>query len=164
MREGFMPGLAELVMLTSVCSAAYGYIVLERLAGEVQSVFLSSGLMMFVGGFGSLLTVLIYQGVQPLYAAANNQTLWLVMVCIVVLENVIGLTVQTWLIRRYSATFLAISSFITPLCSILIGIWFLGEPWYHSHGAALGCILSGVVLFYQEEIRQSIAERMQQIG
>jgi probable blue pigment (indigoidine) exporter len=155
-------GIPEIVMMGAVCSAAYGYIVLERLAYEMQSVALSSGLMMLVGGLGSLITVFIGHGGEPLTTAVTHPALWMIMACIVLLENVIGLTLQTLLMRRYSATFLAISMFITPLCGVLIGVWFLGEPWYHRYEIALIATFSGMLLFYQEEIRQSIAQRMHQ--
>jgi len=157
-------GIPELMMMGAVCAAAYGYIVLEQLALEMQSVALSSGLMMLVGGVGSLLTVIMGHGVQSVTRAVTHPTLWAVMACIVLFENVIGLTLQTFLMRRYSATFLAISIFMTPVCGVLIGVWFLGEPWYHMYGAALLATFSGVILFYHEEIRQSIAKKMRKTG
>jgi len=157
-------GLPEGVMFLAVCSAAYGYILLEQLACEMQSVIVSSGLMMVVGGFGSLITGIMYQGVEPLSDAVCNQTLWIVMIGIVILENIIGLTLQTLLTRRFSATFLALSSFITPLSGVFMGVWFLGEPWYSRYGGALGCILCAILLFYQEEIRKLIVDGTQQIG
>lgn len=146
---------AELSMVMAVICSVYGWIVLKQLVQEQQlSPLTANGFSMLIGGILALSHSLAVEDWNPIpvtdMAIFLECTLLLILISNLICYNLYGA-----LLKRYSATFLSIAGFTTPLFTALFGWLWLGEqvtwPFYLSFAVVLG----GLLLFEQEELKQS---------
>lgn len=146
---------AELsVMMAAICSV-YGWIVLKQLVNQHQlSPLTANGVSMFVGGALALGHSIAVEDWQPL--PVTNFPIFLeCTVLLILISNLICYNLYGTLLKSYSATFMSFAGFTTPLFTALFGWLILGEivtwPFYLS----FIIVLSGLLLFDQEELKQS---------
>lgn len=146
---------AELsVMMAAICSV-YGWIVLKQLVNEHQlSPLTANGVSMFVGGALALAHSFAIEDWLPL--PVTNFPIFLECTLLLILiSNLICYNLYGSLLKSYSATFMSFAGFTTPLFTALFGWLLLGEivtwPFYLS----FVIVLLGLLLFDQEELKQS---------
>lgn len=146
---------AELsVMMAAICSV-YGWIVLKQLVQEHQlSPLTANGTSMLVGGFLALGHSLAVENWDPI--PVTNVPIFLeCTLLLIIVSNLLCYNLYGSLLKRYSATFMSFAGFTTPLFTALFGWFVLGEivtwPFYVS----FLIVLSGLVLFDQDELKET---------
>ncbi|KKP35423.1 MAG: hypothetical protein UR26_C0005G0037 [candidate division TM6 bacterium GW2011_GWF2_32_72] len=148
---------AEIVMLISVVSSVYGWVLfrdLVKLRG--YSPFMINGMAMLIGGIFSLsLSPMVesWKGLLPL--TGNLMEFATLLGMIILIANVISYNLYGWLLHKYTASFLSFAGFLTPVFSAFFD-WFItgklsvGPSFFIS----VGLILLGLYIFYSEELKQ----------
>lgn len=159
----------ELAALAAVVIGRYGWITVQQLLKQqyytpVQIntlTMLGSGVLslstsfllehnLFKQNMPTLSTLARCPFSLPVSDSSFSVTLALFMYTVVI-GNVISLTLYAHVLRKYSAVFIALSSFSVPLFVSLYGWLFLGETlsWYF----ICSCILTfiGLVVFYAQD-------------
>jgi drug/metabolite transporter (DMT)-like permease len=146
---------AELaVMMAAICSV-YGWILLRQLVKEHNLSQLSAnGWSMAIGGVAALFHSSLVEGWDPVpvtsFVPYFECTLLLILISNLICYNLYG-----WLLKRYSATFMSFAGFTTPLFTALFGWIFLNETVTWPFYVSFLIVLSGLIIFDQEELRQS---------
>lgn len=142
--------LPELVLFGSMASACYAWFIVKKLMNKGYSIPLINGVAMLVGGFLTLPTVLY---AEP-HAVAQVSSWpsfagWLTV--LILLSHFVSYNLYSWLLTRYSITFMTFCGFLCPLFSTLFGAQFLGEliTWHYIF--ALLCITLGLTVFTSAE-------------
>jgi len=63
-----------------------------------------------------------------------------------VIVSFVSFLMWFWMLRHYLASRLGVFSFLTPLCGVLAGGWFLGESIEPSFLAGAGLVLAGILV------------------
>ncbi len=171
--------LPEGVLLLSVLSASYGWIVMRRLVNNRNySPVMVNGIGMFVGGLCALLTafggekkfILEYApqstegflvNVTHLTKLTDPYSISLLMLIIhagllILIANIIFFNLYGFLLRKYSATFLSFAGFSTPLFAGFFDWYFLGESVSRYFFLSIFIIFWGLYLFYQAELKTEL--------
>ncbi len=147
--------LAELAALGSVCVSRYGWIKIQQiLKTHTFSVKELNGLCMFFAGIYSLISTAIFTP-MAFYAPWQLSTIGYLLYTIIG-GNVIGFTLYSHLLKKHSATFVAIAGFSMPLFVYFFGWFILGEKLYLSFILSAIITFIGMIIFYQNEIKQAV--------
>ncbi len=150
---------SELVMLISVVSAVIGWILFKKLA-TTYSPILINGIAMLLGGFLSLITSTITESswwIMPVgYTKAQAIGMASVsIVLLIIIANLIFYNLYGFLLKRYSATFLAFAGFMTPLFTALFG-WIINNECIDTYFIWSFLLVSvGLALFYWQELKNN---------
>lgn len=146
---------AELAVIVAAVSSVYGWILLKQLVKEDGLSFLTAnGLSMLIGGALALGHSLMVEKWDPV-PVTQFMPYFECTVLLIVISNMICYNLYGWLLKRYSPVFLSFAGFTTPLFSALFGWFFLGEVVTWPFYVSFVIVLSGLVLFDQEELKQS---------
>ncbi len=149
----FVHAWPRFLTLIAVVSSAYGWIVLRALMKKGYSPIVANGIGMFFGGLIALSTS---YAVEPW--APGPVTAWIpfmqATVLIVVVANLLFYNLYGYLLKYYTATFLAFAGFMCPLFAGLLGFLFLGETFAPSLLLSFIVVCIGLFIFYHEELRQ----------
>jgi len=146
---------AELAVMLGALSSVYGWILLKQLVHEKgYPPTMANGIGMLLGGIMSLGHSLAVENWTPTPVSETIPFLECTMFLILV-SNLICYNLYGYLLKHYSATFMSLAGFTTPFFTALFGWIFLNEtvtwPFYVS-----GVIVFfGLILFYQEELKQA---------
>jgi drug/metabolite transporter (DMT)-like permease len=132
----------SVLSLVGCISAAFGTVVYKR-SHTGGNILVTIAVQMI---FGSLLLVplaLIFESPDDfrLTPATIGSILYLALV-----GTVTAFMLYFWLLKRLKAVSVALSSFITPIVAILIGVVMFGETFSTHEAAGAALVLSGVVL------------------
>lgn len=146
---------AEIAVMTAVACSVYGWILLRQVVRDSSvSPFLANGLSMLIGGSLAMLHSLSIETWDPIPVTGFAPFLECTFLLIVI-SNFICYNLYGKLLQRFSATFMSLAGFTTPLFTALFGWFYLGEvvtwPFYLS---AL-IVFAGLLLFYQEELQEA---------
>jgi drug/metabolite transporter (DMT)-like permease len=147
----------ELAVILSVATHTYSWIIMRKLVKEKSySPMMVNGLSMTCGGILALITSLFIDGFAPI-TPGHIGYFFGILGMIILLSNIICYNLYGWLLKRYTATFLSFSGFLSPIFTALYGWIILGEvvTWHFY----ISCIIVfvGLYLFYQEELQESTA-------
>lgn len=105
-------GLPEGVMIASVISFTYGWIIIRRLIVEyAYEPLVVNGFTMFVAG---IISASFCSVSEPLVISGDIMRCMILLIAIILISNVL---VHTWymaLLKKYSLTFIQLCSFIIP--------------------------------------------------
>lgn len=143
---------AELAVVTAVISSVYGWILLKQLVSQHNMPpILANGLSMLIGGACALSHSLLTENWNPLplteFLPFFECTLFLIIISNCICYNLYG-----YLLKRFSATFMAFAGLTTALFSALFGWFFHGEIPTLSFYLSFSIVLSGLFIFYQQEL------------
>ena len=146
--------LPELVMLFAVSSAVYGWVTMRKLVKDGEySPIMVNGVGMVGGGILALLTSYFLEGWQP----SPIFEFWpfvRLTALIILLANIVFYNFYGYLLKQYTATFLAFAGFTTPFFAALFGWLFLGEQVSATFFLSLIVVCFGLSIFYHEELKQ----------
>lgn len=143
-----------IVMLGAVASSAYGWILLRELVkNRNYSPIMVNGLGMIGGGIAALATSFGFESWSPLPITSWGPFI-ILTVAIIIVANFIFYNFYGYLLKYYTATFLAFAGFMCPLFAMLFGWFFLGETITTNFFYSVIAVAVGLYLFYQEELRQ----------
>jgi drug/metabolite transporter (DMT)-like permease len=152
---------AELSVVAAALSSVYGWILLRQLINEDGlSPIQANGLSMFMGGTCALIHSFFAETWSPL--PVTDFTIYIeCTILLIIVSNLICYNLYGSLLKKYSATFISFAGFTTPLFTALFGWLFLSEivtwPFYIS----FAIVLIGLMLFDQEELKQTYQEGLQ---
>jgi drug/metabolite transporter (DMT)-like permease len=142
---------AEALLVFAYVANRYGWLRIQEFvrstgcgAKELNSV------MMLVGG---LITVCAIPFFAPLPAPSEWYYGGKFLIGLVLITNVIGYTLCTYLYRFYSATFMSLASLTRPLWIAVFGVLFLHETLSWTFALAVLFVLIGLSIFYFDELR-----------
>ena len=150
----------EIVMLISVISSVLGWVIFRKLTKEFcYSALLINGFGMALGGLFALITTVFTecQNSLPLVTNWFEFSKWLIILIIV--ANIISYNLYGYLLKKYTATFLAFAGFMCPIAASIIGRIFLAEPITKEFFFTLIIVSVGLYIFYQEDLRQGYTVR-----
>ncbi|HEV2916256.1 MAG TPA: DMT family transporter [Candidatus Babeliales bacterium] len=151
---------AELLLIIAVASSAYGWILMQRLVrtDHYSPVFIN-GVSMLWGGIMALIVSLLTEttfikttGPHTLWSYDIPMFLWYLAV-LIILTNFISYNVYGLLLKRYSATLIALAGGLTPIFTAFFDWILLGE-YISWHFVATVCLVAlGLCIFYIDEFK-----------
>jgi drug/metabolite transporter (DMT)-like permease len=150
-------GWPEIAMLGAVLASVGGWILLKK-AVNSHSVdpVVANGMSMLIGGLIALFHSFISEPWQPIPVTDIPAFLSLSLV-IMLISNFFCYNLYGYLLKRFSATLLSFAGFMTPLFTAVYGSIFLGEVISIYFYISATIVFIGLVLFYQEELKQGIS-------
>lgn len=140
----------ELAVLLAVAFQSYSWIIMRKLVRDnAYAPSMINGMTMTLGGLAAFITALLWEGPQEV-SNPSMLALWLFLV--IFISNIICHNLYGYLLKKYTATFLAFSGFLGPLFSAFYGWLFLGEliTWHFYLSAIL--VFIGLFMFYKHEL------------
>ena len=142
-------------MIGAALCSVYGWICLKQLVDENgYSPILVNGMSMLIGGAAALFHSYLVEPWDPL-PISNYSAFFGCALALIIISNLVCYNLYGWLLKQFSATFMAFAGLSTPLFTALFG-WLIldetiGVPFFFS----LSFVCLGLLLFYQEEMRKS---------
>lgn len=147
----------EIVMFICMVSYSYGWIIARRLIREKKyDAVLVNGVGMLIGGMAGLATSPLVES----WSAGPISSFWpfcAVMVPLV-LATTLAFTINTYLFRYYTVTFLMFLMFVDPLYVAFYGRIFLGEQVHWYFFVSVFMLFLGLYIFYKEELKHCSIE------
>ncbi len=144
---------AELAVIGAACASVYGWILLKQLVNEEgYSPFSANGLSMLIGGSIALLHSMFTENWNPTPIHGPILPFLECTIFLIIVSNCIAYNLYGFLLKRFSATFMAFAGLTTPLFSALFGWFFHNEIPTISFYISFFIVFSGLYLFYQEEL------------
>jgi drug/metabolite transporter (DMT)-like permease len=152
----FVFSWAELAVMAAAIFGVYGWILLKQLVKEEgYTPFMANGISMTIGGVMALVNSYFVEQWDPVPVTEFRPFLECTLALILV-SNLICYNLYGYLLKRYSATFISFAGFITPMFSALFGWLYLGQVVTWPFWVSASIVFLGLLIFYQEELRQDI--------
>ncbi len=138
--------LPDFVLCVAVCSAAAAWFGVKKLMDRGHHLVAVNGIAMSIGAVLCSITMLTVD-----YGSWNRVSDWpgfmsWLLVLIFVSQG-ISYNLYSWLLTRYSITFMTLCGALCPLFSALLGMFFLGEVITWHFGVSLLAVSAGLFLF-----------------
>jgi len=144
----------ELAVMIAAVSSVYGWILLRQLVKENgYSPLMANGLSMLTGGSMALVHSFMVEDWNPVPVTQMTPFLECTILLIII-SNLICYNLYGFLLRKYTATLMSFAGFSTPLFTAFFGWIFLGEYVTGAFYLTAVIVFFGLVIFYQEEIKQ----------
>ena len=158
--EIFYISYYELTLLLSVSLHCYSWILIQKLVrNKNYPSSIVNGIGMACGGALSLMTSYIYEG--P-FTVSNPHNFFSGLIIMIFISNILCHNLYAGLLKKYSATFMSFTSFLSPLFAALYGWAFFQEriSWHFYSSATI--VFVGLFIFYQDELKkQKLADQLQ---
>lgn len=139
----------EILLIISVATYAYSWILMRKMINYQNfSPIIVNYSTMFLGGLLALPTSLIFETWQPI---PDIKTFVFLLFLIIITGNVVFYNFYGALLKKYTVTFIAISSLMCPLFTAILSNIFLGEQITLSLFASNLIVFLGLYIYYQEE-------------
>lgn len=143
---------AELSVVIAAACSVYGWILLKQVVSENgYAPTMANGVSMVLGGCLALMHSALVEEWEPLPVTEYLPFLSSAAILIIV-SNLVCYNLYGYLLKKYSATFMSLAGFTTPLFTAFFGWIFLGEVVTWPFYVSFAIVLSGLLLFYQEEL------------
>lgn len=143
----------EISLLFAVVCSAYGWISVRKLCDLKCSPLTVNGIGMFFAGILALIHSYVVEPWEPVPVSAWEPVLK-GSLYMMIISNLLAYNLYSYLLKRFSVTFMSLAGSLTPLFAILFGTLFLGEPLTWSFFISLPVVLAGLYMFHLEEIKQ----------
>lgn len=145
---------AEICVIAAAISSVYGWILLKQLVDENgYSPLMANGLSMLVGGGIALVHSSITENWNPL-PVTNTYPFLECALLLILISNLTCYNLYGFLLKKFTATFMSFAGFTTPLFTALFGWLYLGETVSAPFYVSAFIVFSGLLLFYQEELKE----------
>lgn len=145
----------EMLILVASIATIIGWISIKKLVTEEgASVMFANGSSMLIGGFISLIHSLATESWHPL--PMTNIPLgmgWTLLGALI--SCLLAYNLNAYFLKRYSATFMSLTTLISPAFTAILGVIFLHESITLSFLIAFILVLIATYLFFQEEHPQA---------
>lgn len=155
----------ELSILIAVAASVYGWILLKKIIHEYRfTPILANGFSMLIGGTLALAhSYLSGEQWSPIPVIDSQYKPFLeCAVWMLIISNFICYNLYGYLLKRFSATFMALAGLITPLFASIFGWYFLDEVISWHFYASMSIFSLGLFMFYQEELSKNKMATAQQ--
>ena len=151
MGEFFYISRYELFLMLSVSLHCYSWILIQKLVRYKQyQTSIVNGICMSAGGLISLIHAYIVLGTPHIsnpVAFAKGLTITIFV------SNILCHNIYAGLLKKYSATFMSFTSFLSPLFAAVYGWAFFQEKISWHFYLSIVIVLIGLYVFYQDELR-----------
>jgi len=151
LNEFFYVSTYELFLFISVSLHCYSWLLIQKLVHHKNyDTSIVNGVCMASAGFLSLMTSYAIEGPAPVYdpSAFCKGLFFMVFV-----SNILCHNIYAGLLRKYSATFMSFTSFLSPLFAALYAWAFFNETITWHFYISIAIVLIGLYLFYQDELK-----------
>lgn len=149
----FMFSWPELALIAATAASALGWILLRQtVAHKKMNLFVANGIGMLIGGVITLVHSYFVESWNPVPVTSFVPFLE-TAVALLVISNLLAYNLYGYLLKRYSATFMAFAGFSTPFFASIFGWVFLKETVPLPLWIGLSVLFLGLYLFHQEEIK-----------
>jgi len=149
--EFFCISMYELFLIVSVSLHAYSWILIQKLVRHKKyDTSMVNGMCMAVGGILSLITSYAIEGPAPVY---NPTAFCKGLFIMIFISNILCHNIYAGLLKKYSATFMSFTSFLSPLFAALYGWAFFQENITWHFYLSILIVLIGLYVFYQDELK-----------
>lgn len=149
--EFFYISIYELFLIISVSLHCYSWLLIQKLVRHKNyDTSIVNGICMASGGLLSLITSYLIEGPAPVYDPASFCKGIIVTIFI---SNILCHNIYASLLKKYSATFMSFTSFLSPLFAALYGWAFFQETISWHFYLSIGIVLLGLYVFYQDELK-----------
>lgn len=149
----FIFSYPELALIAATTASALGWILLRQtVAHKKINLFVANGLGMLIGGVLTLGHSSLVENWNPVPVFEFVPFLETAL-ALLVISNLVAYNLYGYLLKRYSATFMAFAGFSTPFFASIFGWFFLKETVPLALWIGLGVLFLGLYLFHQEEIQ-----------
>lgn len=144
---------AGFALLIAVIGNTYGYIILRILIRDrnYSSVTVVS-VALLCGGLLVLLTSSFFEG-SPYFAIDEGLPFFRTLIISTFTAHIIAYNLYSFLLKRYSVTFLSFASILYPLFGALFGWIFFHETITWNFLLTLIIVTIGLFIFYREEFK-----------
>lgn len=157
----FFISVPEIAVIISVLFHSYSWIVVRQLVRDhyYQPMMINS-ITMTCGGLLALVTSFF---VEKYVTIADPTTFFGWLALVIIISNIICYTLYGHLLKTYTATFLSFAGFLSPVFGALYGWAFLQEEitWHFYISGII--VLTGLYIFYKDELEVSPAKQLAQI-
>ena len=130
----------------------YTWILFKDIVGHRQDVALKlNSIAMMFGGLLTLSASLIFKVPDASMKLLFIERSWYVLAFITL--TAIGYGLYSYLLTKYSPTFLAFAGFLDPLFGTLLGVMFFGHPFNMVFFYSFIMLFIGLYIFYREELQ-----------
>ena len=145
--------LAEISIMIAVVSSVYGWVLLKKLITHYNYSFVfANGISMFLGSILILThSYLSGESFNPLPVFEWQSFLFYTIV-ICVISNIICFNLYGFLLKHFSATFMAFAGLVSPFFASTYGWLFLNEIITWHFYVSILFFATGLTIFYLEEI------------
>lgn len=150
--------LPELCIILSVICAMYAWILIQKHSAQNVSFSLLNGVSMFGGGLLALATSFISEQWSPLPVTDWSNFIYLTLL-IVLVANIICYNLYSYLLGKFTATFLSFTGFTIAIFTGLLQFIFFKVPVTPAFYISGVIILVGLSIFYQEELKKGIVRQ-----
>ena len=145
-----IPGL-QLFMGT--IAYAYGWIIVSDLVkNKGYSPFLVTGISFLSGGVATLLTSLVFETHNDIPAISNMRSFILYLFSIIFVSEILASNLYAYLLKKYSATFLAFAGFLYPIFSALLAWIILKERITYNFFISTVIVTAALYMFHVAEV------------
>ncbi len=145
----------ELAVCVAAASSVYGWIILRQLVNENGfSFWTANGLSMFLGGILALLHSFFVENWNP-FPVIEYIPLIECSLLLMIISNFACYNLYGFLLKKYTATFMSLAGLTTPLFAAAFAWLCYGELVTISFYISMVGISCGLLIFYQEELRES---------
>lgn len=149
--EFFYISIYELFLIISVCLHCYSWLLIQKLVRHKNyDTSIVNGICMASGGLLSLITSYLIEGPAPMYDPASFCK---GMIFMIFISNILCHNIYAELLKKYSATFMSFTSFLSPLFAALYGWAFFQETISWHFYLSIAIVLVGLYVFYQDELK-----------
>lgn len=141
--------IPECILLVSAALHTYSFILIQQLVRDKScSPSFVNGFTMGLGGLLSLVVSLCFEDLSKQIIDVKFCGM---LSFLIITSNIICHNIYAYLLRSYSATFLAFSGFLSPIFSTLYGWSFLYEEVTWHFYVSTTIVLCGLYLFHKDE-------------
>ncbi|HLW73251.1 MAG TPA: DMT family transporter [Candidatus Babeliales bacterium] len=141
----------EVFLIISVSLHCYSWILIQKLVRyKNYDTSIVNGIGMAAGGLLSLVTSYAIEGPVQISDPATFAKGLIIMIFI---SNILCHNIYAGLLKKYSATFMSFTSFLSPLFAALYGWVFFQETISWHFYLSIIIVLLGLYIFYQDELK-----------
>jgi drug/metabolite transporter (DMT)-like permease len=142
--------LPEAALCLAVVSACAAWFVVKELMARGHHLVTVNGIAMLIGAGFFLPTLLVLQPDAWVQVTDWPSFMgWLLV--LIFLSQVVSYNLYSWLLTRYSITFMTLCGFLCPLFSAVLGAVWLGESISWHYWISLCGVIGGLFLFTAEK-------------
>ncbi len=152
MGEFFYISQYEIFLIISVSLHCYSWILIQKLVRyKNYQTSIVNGICMASGGLISLIASFIVEGFPRISDPAAFCKGLTIMIFV---SNILCHNIYAGLLKKYSATFMSFTSFLSPLFAAFYGWAFFEEKISWHFYLSICIVLLGLYIFYQDELQQ----------
>jgi drug/metabolite transporter (DMT)-like permease len=150
---GLSINFGDVAMFIATVTAMFGWVLLRHLVTDLSMhPLVANAWSMFFGAIACLVHAGVTDSWNPV-PVSNPSGFLLGVIALIVISNIICSSMYSYLLKRFTVTFLSLAGMSSPLFAALWGWMFFHEPLIWEHLIGGGVMAIGLLIVYVEEIK-----------